>query len=98
MTELNPQWSPQDAAAAPAAPANDIAEPYYCPACGKRVEYRQQCRGGDGKTTYGHAPVEVVSTDEIQNLPDLSGLPAKDDADMAARREALTAAPNTDGI
>lgn len=55
----------------PAAPPQDASQeanrdrkdaPFYCPGCGKRVEYQQQCQG---KPESPHPPMEVVSTDEL---------------------------------
>jgi hypothetical protein len=37
--------------------------PFYCPGCGKRVQYQQQCTG---KPESPHPPIEVVSTDELK--------------------------------
>jgi len=36
--------------------------PFYCPGCGRRYEYRQQCTG---RPEAPHPPIEVVSTDEL---------------------------------
>jgi len=36
--------------------------PFYCPGCGKRVQYQQQCTG---RPDAPHPPIEVVSTDEL---------------------------------
>jgi len=36
--------------------------PFYCPGCGRRFQYQQQCTG---KPESPHPPIEVVSTDEL---------------------------------
>lgn len=36
---------------------------FYCPGCGKLVDYQQQCHG---RPEAPHQPVEVVSTDELK--------------------------------
>lgn len=36
--------------------------PFYCPGCGKQVDYQQQCTGSPEAP---HPPIEVVSSDEI---------------------------------
>lgn len=36
--------------------------PFYCPGCGKRVDYQQQCTG---RPDSPHPPIEVVSTNEL---------------------------------
>lgn len=36
---------------------------YYCPGCGKLVDYQQQCTG---RGESPHPPLEVVSTDELK--------------------------------
>ena len=59
--------SPEDLLAAR---MSDIqAHKFYCPGCGKLVDYQQQCRGRDEAP---HPPIEVVSTDEL-----LAGDPSK---------------------
>ena len=50
-TEVTPEDRPKDA-------------PFYCPGCGRRYEYRQQCTG---KPESPHPPIEVVSTDELKS-------------------------------
>lgn len=60
-----PSQAPQAPQAPEQAPQPEkvAEEPYYCPACGQRVEYRQQCTGQDAASP--HPPTEVVSTDEL---------------------------------
>jgi hypothetical protein len=41
--------------------------PFYCPGCGKRVQYQQQCTG---KPESPHPPIEVISTDELSGDPE----------------------------
>jgi len=41
--------------------------PYYCPGCGKRVQYPQQCTG---RPEAPHPPIEVVSTEELSGDPE----------------------------
>jgi len=41
--------------------------PFYCPGCGLRYNYQQQC---SGKPESPHPPLEVVSTDELSGDPD----------------------------
>lgn len=36
--------------------------PFYCPGCGKRVQYQQTCTG---RPDAPHPPIEVVPTDEL---------------------------------
>jgi hypothetical protein len=36
---------------------------FYCPGCGRLVDYRQQCQG---RPDSPHPPIEVVSTDELK--------------------------------
>lgn len=53
--------SPEDALAAR---MEEIGKhDYYCPACGLLYDYQQRCTG---RSESGHAPVEVVSTDELK--------------------------------
>lgn len=40
--------------------------PYYCPACGRKYDYRQRCKGTDEQP---HKACEVVSTDELNGDP-----------------------------
>ena len=47
---------------APATADKADEAPFYCPGCGKRVQYQQQCTG---KPESPHPPIEVVSTDEL---------------------------------
>ena len=73
--ELNNQKQPATTTVAPSATeqspealaearANEVSEhDYYCPGCGKLVDYRQQCQGTPEKP---HPPIEVVSTDELK--------------------------------
>jgi protein-disulfide isomerase len=68
-----------------------VEEDYYCPACGAKFDYRQKC-DGTSATGFGHAPIEVVSTDEIQNL-DLPANERQDTPEQSRQREALTPAP-----
>lgn len=37
---------------------------FYCPGCGLLYDYQQRCTG---KSEAGHAPIEVVSTDELKS-------------------------------
>lgn len=39
---------------------------HYCPGCGLLYKYPQRC---SGPLTSGHAPIEVVSTDELSGDP-----------------------------
>jgi hypothetical protein len=39
---------------------------YYCPACGRRYDYRRECNGTPEKP---HQATEVVSTAELQDQP-----------------------------
>jgi hypothetical protein len=55
--------SADDLAAARLAEINQ--HDYYCPGCGKLVDYRQQCLGLSGDKP--HPPIEVVSTDELKS-------------------------------
>lgn len=71
----------------PAADPKRVEEPYYCPGCGKRVEYRQQCTG---TVNAPHQPIEVVSTDELNS--------AEEKPDGTLHPDGLTAAPNTDNL
>jgi hypothetical protein len=41
--------------------------PFYCPGCGKRAQYQQQCTG---KPESPHPPIEVVPTDELAGDPE----------------------------
>ena len=66
--------------------AEQVAEqrmqfPYYCPGCGKTANFRKECTG---TATMPHAPIEVVSTDELGDLSEEG-------------QSKHTAAPNTDG-
>lgn len=62
---------PQGAQVTPATPEELFAarmqqieqHPFYCPGCGKLVDYQQQCRG---RAESPHQPIEVVSTDELK--------------------------------
>jgi hypothetical protein len=49
--------------------ANRLAEiadyAFYCPGCGALYHYAQKCLGLDG--SHPHAPIEVVSTDELKS-------------------------------
>ena len=63
---------------------------FYCPGCGKLVDYPQRC---EGRAEAPHPPIEVVSTDELKNAPDQS--------DQDAYREwqsKHSAAPSTDTL
>jgi hypothetical protein len=42
---------------------DDDESPFYCPGCGRRFEYQQQCTG---RPDSPHPPIEVVSTDELR--------------------------------
>jgi hypothetical protein len=57
-------YDPITGAANPDAPEDD---PYYCPGCGARYEYRQKCLGMSPE--HPHPPIEVVSTDELKGDP-----------------------------
>lgn len=37
---------------------------FYCPGCGKLVDYQRECQGTGAAP---HPPIEVVSTDEIKS-------------------------------
>lgn len=50
------------------------AHDYYCPACGLLYDYPRECTGPF--TGYGHAPVEVVSTDELKSGDSAKHTPA----------------------
>jgi hypothetical protein len=54
----------EDASSTATATAEDTPKdaPFYCPGCGKRVQYQQQCTG---KPESPHPPIEVVPTDEL---------------------------------
>jgi hypothetical protein len=41
--------------------------PFYCPGCGKRGGYAQQCTG---KPESPHPVIEMVSTDELSGDPE----------------------------
>lgn len=41
--------------------------PYYCPGCGRRWNYQTECVG---TPTAPHAPIEVISTDELDGDPE----------------------------
>lgn len=44
--------------------ANEIAEhDYYCPGCGRLFDYQRECTG---RPEAPHAPIEVISTDELK--------------------------------
>lgn len=67
---------------------SEQAEPYYCPGCGRRWNYPTECRGMSESTP--HAPLEVVSTDELNGEPE--------DRNSDAYRkwaDGLTPAPDT---
>lgn len=50
---------------------------HYCPGCGNLGSYPQRCTGASG--SMGHAPIEMVSTDELGGDPeDHSRAPATD--------------------
>lgn len=54
--------SPEEAYAAR---MSEIGEhSHYCPGCGLLYDYPQRCTG---KAEAGHAPIEVVSTDELKS-------------------------------
>lgn len=44
----------------------DEAE-FYCPGCGKRADYRRECRGTPESP---HPPIEVVPTSELGGDPE----------------------------
>jgi len=53
---------------APEPQADDSQDaPYYCPGCGMRYEYRQQCTG---RPESPHPPIEVVETGELSGDPE----------------------------
>lgn len=39
--------------------------PFYCPGCGALYKWQRECIGIDG--AHPHAPIEVVSTDELKS-------------------------------
>lgn len=49
-------------------PAAEQSHPFYCPGCGRRWNYQTECRGLSD--TQPHAPIEVVSTDELNGNPE----------------------------
>lgn len=53
--------SPEDATAARMEEVGKHS--HYCPGCGLLYDYPQRCTG---KAESGHAPIEVVSTDELK--------------------------------
>ena len=66
------QSTPAPPAAAAAYSAEELAQQraeqianhdFYCPGCGKLVNYQQQCHG---TAEQPHPPIEVVSTDELR--------------------------------
>ena len=101
VTATNPEAPTQEPAAEvdlyadPTDPNTTAPEPgtvFYCPACGKRVAYRQQCTGNP---VAPHPPVEVVDARELWNArsdePDKTGVHTLDP-------DKLTAAPHTDNL
>lgn len=52
---------------APAADAPKGGAPFYCPGCGRPYGYQTQCTGASAEAP--HAPIEVVSTDELTGDP-----------------------------
>lgn len=44
------------------------SHPYYCPGCGRRWNYPTECTGQSAAAP--HAPIEVVSTDELDGDPE----------------------------
>lgn len=44
------------------------SHPFYCPGCGRRWNYPTECRGASESAP--HAPIEVVSTDELDGDPE----------------------------
>jgi len=53
------------------AEANDKGRneaPFYCPGCGKRGNYPQQCTGPSAAAP--HPSIEMVSTDELSGDPE----------------------------
>lgn len=54
------------------APASDSARrddaPFYCPGCGRRWNFPTECNGMSPAAP--HAPIEVVSTDELDGDPE----------------------------
>jgi hypothetical protein len=59
--------STDDTTTTPAKDAPKEDAPFYCPGCGKRVQYQQQCTGTPAAP---HQPIEVVSTDELSGDPE----------------------------
>jgi len=43
------------------------SHPFYCPGCGRRWNFLTECRGQSEAAP--HAPIEVVSTDELDGDP-----------------------------
>lgn len=82
--------TPAKAKARPKAePKAKQSHPFYCPGCGRRWNYMTECSGMNANAP--HAPIEVVSTDELNGEPE--------DRQSDAHRkwaEKLTPAPNTD--
>jgi hypothetical protein len=63
--------SPEDALLAR---MNEVSKhDYYCPGCGRLVDYQQQCQG---KAESPHPPIEVVSTDELKTGDQHTAAPA----------------------
>lgn len=56
------------AAADEAETAEPEGPPYYCPGCGRRWNFLTECRGLS--EAQPHAPIEVVSTDELSEDAD----------------------------
>lgn len=54
--------SPEEAAEARLEEINQHS--HYCPGCGLLYDYPQRCTG---RAESGHAPIEVVSTDELKS-------------------------------
>jgi hypothetical protein len=43
------------------------SHPFYCPGCGRRWNFQTECRGQSDEAP--HAPIEVVSTNELEGDP-----------------------------
>lgn len=48
---------------------------FYCPGCGRRGDYHQQCKG---RGEAPHQPIEMVSTDELYDGSDPTPAPNTD--------------------
>jgi hypothetical protein len=69
---MTPAPRTQETAAEPK-PEKRKDAPYYCPGCGRRYNYQRECTGYPAS---GHAPIEVVSTDELDGDGEPTAAPA----------------------